>query len=265
MIDISLPSNYEQQSLMRTGLVPMSIDDRMLQDLQATHQTLLAQIAAHTEYTHLLIHQLATPLMTLQGSIDLLKEPNLPVAQQAEFWGLLEQQVQQLQGLLQGVRAFRNLETGTMATHPVAFSLSDLLSEVCLLLPPHPVQDQFEPDLPSVWGDRWQVSQVILNLLSNAIKYSPQQTPIAVGAKVCRVGWVELWVRDWGLGIPVADQPRLFERFYRVKQDDRVNIKGTGLGLSLSKLLIEHQGGKLGFESVHGEGSRFYFTLPIAQ
>jgi signal transduction histidine kinase len=126
------------------------------------------------------------------------------------------------------------------------------------------VQYAIQADLPPVWGDRWQISQVLVNLLSNAIKYSPNGQPIEVGAALHPSNGVEIWVKDQGLGIPEADQPYLFERFYRVKHHDRQGIDGTGLGLSLCKLLVENQGGQLGFESTHGQGSRFHFTLPIA-
>lgn len=121
---------------------------------------------------------------------------------------------------------------------------------------------QFEPDLPQVWGDRWQLSQVLVNLLSNALKYSPNGALIEIGAAAHSPSWVNVWVRDHGLGIPATDQPHLFERFYRVQHRDRHTIKGTGLGLSLCKLLVENQGGQLYFESTHGEGSCFSFTVP---
>jgi signal transduction histidine kinase len=235
-----------------------------LSELLVMHQSLQAQIASQTEFTHLLVHQLATPLTAIQGSIDLLLQPDLSPAHQAEFFALVQHQIQHLQALLQGLIKFHNLETGTLATHPEVFGVPALVQEVAQLLPPHPLVDRFAVDLPTVWGDRWQVSQVMLNLLSNAIKYSPAVMPVEVGAAVADPGWVQVWVRDRGLGIPLVDQPRLFEQFYRVKHTDRANIPGTGLGLSLCKLLVENQGGTIGFESVHGEGSRFYLTLPIA-
>jgi signal transduction histidine kinase len=254
-------SSDESLSLRELAALPGGA--ATLHQLLAVQQSLQEQIASHTEFTHLLIHQLATPLTSIQGSIDLLKEPDLPLDQRAEFFALVRQQIQHLQALLQGLMALRNWETGVLETHPVAFGLPDLVQEVLLLLPDHPVLYQFASDFPDIWGDRWQISQVMLNLLSNAIKYSPVAAPIEVGAVVCGAGWVRVWVRDRGLGIPWSDQPRLFERFYRVNHADRVNIQGTGLGLSLCKLLVENQGGAIGFESVHGVGSRFYFTVPI--
>jgi signal transduction histidine kinase len=170
-----------------------------------------------------------------------------------------------LQDLLEGVVALRNAETGFLETQPTRFNLQDLIADVMKDFAPYPVEYEFDVAPCTVWGDRWQVSQVLVNLISNAIKYSPNGHTIVIGASTKLGGWIEVWVKDYGLGIPEADQPYLFERFYRVKHQDRQTIDGTGLGLSLCKLLIENQGGQIGFHSTHGQGSCFYFTLPTAE
>jgi signal transduction histidine kinase len=229
------------------------------------NQSLKEQIAQQTQLMQLLTHQLATPLTALGGSISLLAEPELETAHQQEFLTVVQQQVSRLKRLLQDLMALRNLETGALATHHTGLCLSTLVREVLADLQTTQVTCVFSPELPLVWGDRWQVSQVLVNLLSNAIKYSPKDAPVELGAEVHQAGWVNVWVRDHGLGIPAADQPHLFERFYRVQHRDRSTIKGTGLGLSLCKLLVENQGGQLHVESTHGEGSCFSFTLSIAR
>ena len=238
-----------------------TVDDRVLQAL-LENQSLKEQIAQQTQLMHLLTHQLATPLTALGGSVSLLAEPSLSAEHRQEFLEVVHQQVQRLRRLLQDLMALRNLETGALETHSISVSLPHLLEEVMAGFHTVMVTEQFEPDLPPVWCDRWQLSQVLVNLLSNAIKYSPHGAPIEIGARVHPVGWVTVWVRDHGLGIPADDQPHIFERFYRVQHRDRHTIKGTGLGLPLCKLLVENQGGHLYFESVHGNGSCFSFTVP---
>jgi signal transduction histidine kinase len=228
------------------------------------NQSLKEQIAQQTQLMQLLTHQLATPLTALGGSVSLLAEPDLGTEHHPEFLAVVQQQVRRLKHLLQDLMALRNLETGALETHAASFCLPSLAREVMADLQVPQATCDFSVDLPAVWGDRWQVSQVLVNLLSNAIKYSPNDAPIDVGAVMHQDDWVKVWVRDRGLGIPAADQPHLFERFYRVQHRDRHNIKGTGLGLSLCKLLVENQGGQLHVESTHGEGSCFSFTLPIA-
>jgi signal transduction histidine kinase len=264
-----MSSAFNNESLFpRSGsLEPDSIDHNDPELIQALveNQTLKEQIASQTQFMHLLTHQLATPLTSLSGSVDLLAEPALDAVHRQEFLGVVKQQVRRLQDLLADLTAIRSLETGALETNASDFSLPSLVEEVVDSFRPYPIASDLDPNLPLVWGDRWQVSQVLVNLLSNAIKYSPEGSPVDVGADLLSSGWVEVWVRDYGLGIPEADRPHLFEQFYRVRHRDRHHIQGTGLGLSLCKLLVENQGGQMDFDSVHGEGSRFYFTLPTAQ
>jgi len=239
-------------------------DDVLAQLLYQENQVLREQIAHHAHLLQLLTHQLATPLTTLSGSVHLLAEQDLADHQRQEFLNLVEQQIRRLRDLLNDMVALQDLDTGKLETQPTRFCLQALVLEAMQDFAPYPAMYYFDAQLPEVWSDRWQVSQVLINLLSNAIKYSPDGHPIEIGATLTQPGWVEVWVKDHGLGIPLADQPHLFERFYRVKHCDRQHISGTGLGLSLCKSLVENQGGRMGFESTHGQGSRFYFTLPIA-
>jgi signal transduction histidine kinase len=240
---------------MNEGIIPLTLEN----------QSLKQQIETQTQLMHLLTHQLATPLTALNGSMHLLAEPYLTVDQRREFLAVVQQQVHRLQELLHDLIALRDLDTGVLETNIVCFCLMDLVQDVMQGMTPHPATYVWSSNLPHVWGDRWQISQILVNLLSNAIKYSPDGRPIEIGATLLQTGWVEVWVRDQGLGIPEADQPHLFERFFRVRHRDRQHIDGSGLGLSLCKLLVENQGGQMGFESTHGQGSRFYFTLPTAE
>jgi len=116
--------------------------------------------------------------------------------------------------------------------------------------------------IPDIAGDRRRLTEVLQNLLDNAIQYTPSGGQIMVSAGP-NGSVVEFTVSDTGIGIPQADQPRIFERFYRVDVARSREVGGTGLGLAISKHLVEGHGGKIWVESEIGRGSQFHFTVPI--
>jgi signal transduction histidine kinase len=139
-----------------------------------------------------------------------------------------------------------------------------------------------------VVGDGDRLAQVFANLLDNALKYTPEGGRVQVKAQVATVqpsprrsnpfirlranpapagsqaGWVEVSVADTGRGIPAQDLPRVFERFYQVDKA-RAARRGSGLGLAIAKEIVEAHGGRIGVESVEGQGTRFTVTLPVGK
>lgn len=111
-------------------------------------------------------------------------------------------------------------------------------------------------------ADRDKISQVINNLVSNAVKYSPAGTTIRVSCKKLD-NTMRLCVQDQGFGIEPGHQRKLFERFYRVKESQAHTIPGFGIGLYLCSEIIQQHGGDIGVRSEPGEGSTFYFSLPL--
>jgi two-component system phosphate regulon sensor histidine kinase PhoR len=116
--------------------------------------------------------------------------------------------------------------------------------------------------LPDIAADRRRLAEVLQNLLDNAMQYTPAGGQIMVAASANGVE-VTFTVSDTGIGIPQAEQSRIFERFYRVDVARSREVGGTGLGLSISKHLVEAHGGRIWVESEVGQGSEFHFTVPI--
>jgi len=117
--------------------------------------------------------------------------------------------------------------------------------------------------VPWVNIDFHRISQVSRNLLENAIAHTAKGGVITVGARQ-QGNWVEVSVTDTGEGIPPEDLPNIFERFYRVDKSRTRATGGSGLGLTIAKRLVEAHGGKIEAQSEPGKGSRFSFTVPVA-
>jgi two-component system NtrC family sensor kinase len=114
-----------------------------------------------------------------------------------------------------------------------------------------------------VVGNELRLKQVLSNLVGNALKYTPESGQITA---MVQIGDKEVLVKveDNGLGIPPADLPFVFDKFYRVKNEDRAEIQGTGLGLAICKSIVEKCGGSIRAESQYRQGSIFSFRLPLA-
>ncbi len=160
------------------------------------------------------------------------------------------------------------LESGAMPIHLRPTSVAPLAGAVARQFDAtthcHRVLSTVETDLPRVLADPDRVTQVLTNLVSNAIKYSPHGGVIRLDARVAKDA-VEVSVIDQGLGLPPEAIPSLFGKFYRVPTPDRQNIAGTGLGLAICQKIVAAHGGRIWAESDGpGRGSRFSFSLPIA-
>ena len=118
-------------------------------------------------------------------------------------------------------------------------------------------------DSVTLQADRERVGQVLTNLLTNAIKYSPRADRVIV--RTMRDGdQVVVSVQDFGMGIPKRDQARIFERFYRIDDNDHAGISGIGLGLYVAAEFVKRHGGRIWVESEVGQGTTVSFSLPLA-
>ncbi|MEP6476472.1 MAG: ATP-binding protein [Actinomycetota bacterium] len=219
------------------------------------------------DFVAMVSHELRTPLTPLQGFLKTLvngDEDTSPEDRQ-EYYRIMLRQTDRLEHLIADLLEVSQIEDGQPIVELQAMELSELVSQqVAEFAEAH--QDRtltmLDLDGPTlVRADPFRVQQVLGNLLSNALKYSPPDAAIQVSVlETSKEAIVS--VRDHGEGIPEADQPRVFERFYRVESGRDQRAGGTGLGLYISRRLVEAMDSRLWLVSRPGEGSTFSFSLP---
>jgi two-component system phosphate regulon sensor histidine kinase PhoR len=222
-----------------------------------------------TDLMSMVTHEIRTPLATVRGFAQILLKGGIPGEKSKEFLEIINRQSNRLVNLVNDFLDITRIESGRQAITKAPLSMEKLIQNALLDLKPLADDKQislhFEsPSLPipELLADRNLMEQVLINLLSNAIKYSPKGAEARV-ALYQENGFVNVDIKDTGLGIPRESIPRLFEKFYRVRCDDRKDIIGTGLGLSLVKQIIDVHSGTIKVESEHGVGSTFTFSIPI--
>ncbi|MEJ7692508.1 PAS domain-containing sensor histidine kinase [Daejeonella sp.] len=208
-------------------------------------------------------HELKTPLTSISGYIQIL-ERVITDDRAKGFLAKTMQQVSKLSSLVNKLVDVSKIESGKLHLNKTSVDVEAVVADAIQLLEhtnaPHKIKLQANGEPVTVSGDGHRIEQVLVILMTNAIKYSPKAEEIGVlihyGTNQVKIG-----IKDQGIGIPADKIPHVFDRFYRVEDDP--NISGLGIGLYLSHQIIERHKGKIWVESKVGEGSTFWFTLPI--
>ncbi|MDD2762904.1 MAG: ATP-binding protein [Opitutaceae bacterium] len=214
-------------------------------------------------------HELRTPLSIIKGYIETLVDGHrsMPIEDRERFLQTIQRHTERLNSLLEDLLTLSRLESINPGLHCESTVLADLIAGLVDDIRGRPsagghlLSFAVEPAIGSVLVDPLKISQVCANLLDNALKYTPSGSRIDVSARL-QGNEVEVCVRDNGPGIPAADIPHIFERFYRVDKGRSREKGGTGLGLSIVKHIVQLHGGRVWMESELGKGTAFYFTLP---
>jgi len=222
-------------------------------------------------------HELKTPLSSINFNLKLLHDPRVGDlnAGQQQIVTTIKEENQRLLRLVGELLTVARLDVGQgIALDPRPLAVADLVAAATTplrlqLRARHLTLDtQLPANLPAIRADHEKTAWVLLNLLVNAVRYSPEQGHILLSAAPTpNQRAVRVQVRDHGPGIAAQDQQRIFERFAQgpaPTPDGAADGHGTGLGLSISREFIVNQGGELGVESTAGQGSTFFFTLPVA-
>ncbi|MCA9979911.1 MAG: ATP-binding protein, partial [Anaerolineales bacterium] len=216
-------------------------------------------------------HELRTPIASLKALIETLQDGALedpPAAQR--FLSRAATEVEALTQIVEELLTLSRIESGQVRLQLEPVAVSELVMRpVERLLPPAQRQDvalilDLPAGLPLVLADVAHVQQVVTNLVHNAIKYTPQAGQITLSAKLSE-DEVVISVKDTGIGIPASEVSRVFERFYKSdRARRRGEVGGTGLGLAIAKHIIQAHEGRIWVKSKEGNGSTFFFSLPIA-
>ena len=238
-----------------------------LQDMTALEE--LERLRA--EFLAMISHELRAPLASIKGSAATLtgSAESLDPAEMLLFFRIIEQQADQMSGLITDLLDMARIETGALPVSAEPADPAILVDQARNTFlsggSPNPVQIDLEPDLPPVMADRRRIVQVLVNLLYNSSRNSAESTGIRVG--VMREGaHVAFSVADDGRGLSPELLPMLFRKFARFEDDDPEHgVGGSGLGLAICRGIVEAHGGRIRAESAgSGQGARFTFTLPVA-
>jgi two-component system, OmpR family, phosphate regulon sensor histidine kinase PhoR len=260
----TVPVDIEGRELW-LSIVAVSLDDDTVYAFRdATHDRRLENL--RSQFVATISHELRTPLASLHGAAITLREHDLPPQTEDDLLEMIAEQSNRLANLVEEILVAGQLDSGTLRVVADTFDPEELVRGVVTVARSRleeggTIEIVVPPAVPKVHGDSERTRQVLLNLLDNAIKYSPSGGQIEVG--LAALGdRLQFSVHDHGLGIPVGEQERIFDKFYRLDPDQRGGIGGTGLGLYICRELVRSMHGRIWVESEPGKGTTFAFELP---
>src|SRR6185312_532768 len=218
------------------------------------------------EFISIASHELKTPLTSIKGYIQLLERSidkgDIPTVKNRLY--KVQDHIEKLNVLVADLLDISKIESGKLKFNKKYFAIEPFLDNII------EVMQQSHPDFKivktesvsdHVFGDEMRIEQVIINFITNAIKYSPGTHEIQICARLCG-DKVYIAVKDFGIGMSQEHQQKVFGKFYRVEETSE-RFQGLGIGLFICQQIIERHQGTIGVKSAPGEGSEFYFYLPL--
>lgn len=215
-------------------------------------------------------HELRTPLTNIKSYTETIMESGdeLPPELKASFFGVILSEADRMTRIVQDLLTLSRFDNGKMEMHYTTFDLEEALRNVYNAVAMdaqnhgHQLSLDLSQPLPEINADKERIEQVVMNIMSNSIKYTPD------GGHIQLAAWQEgdmacIRVTDDGIGVPEEDQPRLFERFYRVDKARSREAGGSGLGLSIVKEIVQSHNGLIEVQSQQGVGTAMTVRLPL--
>ena len=259
VIDAAPLASYSEQGLTRV----------VIRDVTTEHQA----DQVRRDFVANASHELRTPMAIINGYLENLLDDDLldDLVMSRRFLETMRKHGQRISLLVEDMLVISKMESGdAMLLNMDSFSIKECVNDVCDRLEAMISQQQAVVDISVVpddlcmMGDRFYWTQVIFNLMENALKQNPQGPLKLVVQAEKSEDQIKISICDNGVGIPAADLPYIFKRFYRVeKHHSQSEIKGTGLGLSIVRRAIEAHGGKITASSIPGQQTCFVISLPV--
>lgn len=210
-------------------------------------------------------HELRTPLATIRLFLDTLRKRELPREKQIELIDDANQETHRLDQLVENILLSNRLEQSTSHLHLESLNLSELVNSTverlhAQLLPKHELEKNVQAGI-NLSADRMSIESLIVNLYENAVKYGGEGVLLKVSLRK-EQQHVEMIVEDQGPGIPSDQKERIFDKFYRIGNEETRSAKGTGIGLYMVKQIVSAHGGKIHVEPNEPGGARFVIRIP---
>jgi len=270
LLPVSIFTEYSLQagSMIEVTLLSIGLAYR-IKTLDAEKREARLITEAKSEFLATMSHEIRTPMNGILGMAELMRDTQLSQRQQAYLDTILNSG-QTLLTVLNDILDFSKIEAGKLELESIPFNVRTLVDETAAIFAVKAKEKKLlynlyiAPDVPArMSGDSIRVRQVLSNLISNAFKFTRD------GSVTVRVGLIAEHLRlmveviDTGIGIPEAKADTIFEKFTQADSSTSRQYGGTGLGLAISRRFIELMGGNIGVRSRPGQGSTFWFTLPL--